>query len=60
MTDPLQECEDIIAEYKAAADFMADMLEIEIREKKQLRISLRSMAGQLQLLLTDCKYEARM
>jgi len=47
-------------ELSDAADFMADMARMSDCEVKQLRISLRSLQGQLQLLFMDRGYEAKM
>ena len=51
MTDSLQECEEIIAKYKAESEQLADMV-------KQLQEENKALQGQLQLLIMDRGYEA--
>ena len=49
MTDSLQECEEIIARYKAESEQLADML-------KQLQEENKALLGQLAVLHNDREF----
>ena len=56
----LQDCMIALEEQKLVNDYMADKLRQRDCTIEQLEASLKSLTGQLQLLLTDGDYEVRM